>query len=103
MLHVMIDGLIRLRELDRVRHLAAVIRIPVEAWEVAARYLHTDPMTLQKDIARYTGVHGDSVDFAGLGQFRLLERIAITQTQNAVGQVARLAVREDIDQLRGEI
>ena len=60
-------------------------------------------MALQKYVAGHARVHPHHVDFARLRQFRLLQRVAVSQPQNPVRQVARVAVRKHVHQLRREI
>ena len=80
---VVINRLRGLAQIGRIGDRAAGIRIPVEAWKVAAGYFDADAMALPKHVAGHTGVDRQFVDFARPRQFRLLERFAVTQPQGS--------------------
>src|SRR5204863_431650 len=73
------------------------------AREVAARDLEANAMPLEKHVAGDSCVDRDLIGLAGRREHGLLERFAITQPEDSVGQVARHAIGEDVHELGGEI
>jgi len=60
-------------------------------------------MTLEKRVAGDAGVECDFVHVAGPHRLGPLQRVAVAQAQNAVGQVARVAIGEHVHQFGSEI
>jgi hypothetical protein len=102
-LAIVVNGLIGLHHAGFAGDRGSGVGIAVEAREVAARNLGPDAMPLEKHVAGDAGVERDLVHLAGPHRFGLLERVAVAQPQNAVGQVARVAIGEHVHQLGGEI
>ena len=100
---IVVHGLGGLHQFGRLLHRAAGVGVAVEAREIAARNLQADAVAFQEDVGGDAGVDGHAVDLAGHGRLGLLQRVAIAQAQDAVGQVARLAVGEHVHQLGREI
>src|ERR1035438_9720648 len=83
---VVVDGLVGLHQAGFAGDGAAGVGIAVEAREVAARNLHPDAMALEKRVAGDAGVEYDFVHVAGPHRLGPLQRVAVAQPQNAVGQ-----------------
>ena len=79
------------------------VEVAVEAREIAAGNFQAQAVAGEKDVASGPEVHRNVIDFARLGQFRPLNGIAITQAENALGQVLRESVGPEIHELRGEV
>ena len=75
----MVHRLVGLQQPDRIRRNSSGVRVAVEAWKVAARDLHAHAMAFQKHVPGYPCVHCYPINFTGLAQFRLLQRIAVAQ------------------------
>ena len=60
-------------------------------------------MAAQKRVTGYAGIERDAIDLAGRGRHGALERVAVAQAQDAIGQVAGGAIGENVHQLGREI
>ena len=96
-------GLRRHTEFTLIGHGSAGIRIAVETWEVAARYLQPDTVSRAKNVAGNPRLNRDRVDLPRLCETNGVESVAIAEPEYAVAQVARVSVGEDIDELGGEV
>src|SRR5215204_5220540 len=103
MLSIVEDGLHRWLHLRVRAELVTGVEVAIEAWEVAAAHLKTDAVPLVEEIAGRPEVDLVFVDLAGRDRPRSVGPQAVSGADDAVGEIARVAVRVDIDQLPCEI
>jgi hypothetical protein len=81
----------------------ARIQVAIEPWEIAARHLEPQRVTLLEHVARGPDVDRELVDLARCHQFRRFLRVAISRSQNAIRQVLCEPIRPDVYELCREI
>ena len=103
MLRPVIDRLPGRPEICFIGDYGARVRISIETRKITARYLDPNTMPGKKHVARDARIDGYPVDLAGFREFRLFEAVPVSKPQNAICQVARLAVGEDVYEFRREV
>src|SRR5215208_3333111 len=102
MLSIVEDRLHRRQHLRIRAELVTGIEVAIEAGEVAAARLQTDAVPLAEEIAGRPQVDLVCVDLTGRDRPRGVGPLAVAGANDAVGEVTRVAVRVDIDQLPRE-
>src|SRR4030095_8624757 len=85
MLAIVIHRLGSLPQARLIHYRRASVGVAIEAREIAARSLEADRVAFLEDITGDARVSHDPIDLARPGKLRLLEGIAIAQSQDAVG------------------
>ena len=98
MLGVVIDRLAGYHDSGVDPRFAAVIQVPIEAWEIAARNLNPNPVPLQKRLARDSHLDPELVYSTRFQEDWFLERFPESGSQNSLTDVDRPAIRMDIQQ-----
>src|SRR4051794_35532570 len=102
-LGVVQDSLVGATRAGVVADRVSGVQIAVEAREIAAADLDPDAVARLENIARHPEVDLELVDLAGCQQLGRTTSLAVAPAHDAVAQVPGGAVRENIDQLGGEI
>src|ERR1700733_10977219 len=79
------------------------VGVSVILWERAARDVEPDPVPLQEYVADYPEIDLELVDLAWCEERFLLQALVVASTDDALGEVHRVTVREDVDQLRPKV
>src|SRR5262245_24145140 len=81
----------------------AGVQVAIEAREVAGGDLDPDAVAGQEHVAGGPEVDGEAGDLVRDERCGSLARVAVAGADDAVGQVLRVAVGPDVDQLCGEV
>src|SRR5215212_3834453 len=79
------------------------VEVAIEAWEVATAHLQTDAVPLAEEVAGRPEVDLVFVDLTGRDRPGSVGPLSVAGADDAVGEVARVTVRVDVDQLAREI
>src|SRR5215204_238866 len=103
MLSIVEDGLHRWLHLRVRAELVTGVEVAIEAWEVAAAHLQTNAVPFAEEIAGRPEVDLVFVDLTWRDRSRNVGPLAVAGADDAVSEVARVAIRVNIDQLPREV
>src|SRR5918995_2779674 len=81
----------------------AAVEVTIKAREVATADLQADGMPGAKEVRRHPAVDDEFLDLPGLQELGWATALAVAAADDAVTEIPGPPVREDVDQLGGEI